>query len=85
MATGSMLEGVYVCIVRRVKRGEFEPCLTKVKLMLGQNFLLDLPYHLFRRRGSNQETIMQPYQGLCWVASNECTNGVLNNCGFKVL
>ena len=51
MATGSMFEGVYVCLVRRAKRGDFEPCLTKVKLMLGQNFLLDLPYHLFRRRG----------------------------------
>ena len=53
MATGGMLEGVYVCIARRGKGGDLEPCLTKVKLMLGQNFLLDLPYHLFRRRGSN--------------------------------
>ena len=28
---------------------------------------------------------MQPYQGVRWVASNECTNGVLDNCGFEVL
>ena len=55
MATGGMLEGVYVCIAcrARAKGGDFKPCLTKVKLMIGQNFLLDLPYHLFRRWGGN--------------------------------
>ena len=30
MATCSMFEGVYVCIVRRTQRGDFEPCLLKV-------------------------------------------------------
>ena len=53
MATGGMLEGVDVCIARCCKGGDFEPRLTEVKLMLGQNFFLDLSYHLFRRRGSN--------------------------------
>ena len=42
MATGGMLEGVYVCIVCRAKGGDFKPCLTKVELVSGQNFLLDL-------------------------------------------
>ena len=32
-----LLEGVYVCIACRGKGGDLEPCLTKVKLMLGQN------------------------------------------------
>ena len=53
MATGGMLEDVDVCVARWCKGGGFEPRLTEIKLMLGQNFLLDLPYHLFRRRGSN--------------------------------
>ena len=53
MATGGMLEGVYVCIACRAKGSDLKPVLTKVKLMIGQNFLLDLPDHLFRRRGSN--------------------------------
>ena len=53
MATGGMLEGVYVCVARRCKGGDFEPWLIEEKLMLGQYFFLDLPYHLFRRRGSN--------------------------------
>ena len=53
MATCSMFEGVNVCFVRRAQRGDFEPCLLKVQLMLGKNVLLDLPQQLFRRRGSN--------------------------------
>ena len=53
LATGGMLEGVYVCVARRCKGGDFEPWLTEEELMLGEYFFLDLPYHLFRRRGSN--------------------------------
>ena len=45
MATGGMLEGVYVCVARRCKGGNFEPWLIEEKLMLGQNFFLDLPGH----------------------------------------
>ena len=52
MATCSMFEGVYVCIVRRTQRGDFEPCLLKVQLMLGKSVLLDLPQQLFRRQPS---------------------------------
>ena len=39
MATCSMFEGVNVCFVRRAQRGDFEPCLLKVQLMLGKNVL----------------------------------------------
>ena len=45
MATGGMLEGVYVCVARRCKGGDFEPWPIEEKLMLGQNFFLDLPGH----------------------------------------
>ena len=43
MATGGMLEGVYVRVARRCKGSDFEPWLIEEKLMLGQYFFLDLP------------------------------------------
>ena len=42
MAAGGMLEGVYICLACCAKGGDFKPCLTKVELVTGQNFLLDL-------------------------------------------
>ena len=42
MAAGGVLEGVYICLACCAKGGDFKPCLTKVELVTGQNFLLDL-------------------------------------------